>query len=137
VLVMTDELEDKATELINPIDTFPRKNKWSADYTNGPMNLVSVRDGRRNDRISFFIHFDKNNGECTGELKGEAIIRSSNTAEFKVDGDPCVLSFNFSSSSVRLKETEGCGNHRGMQCLFDGSFTKKKETKPKPPATKK
>ncbi len=130
MLVMTDALEDKATELINPIDTLPRKNKWSADYSSGKMNLVSVRDGRRSDRISFFIHFEKNNGGCTGELKGEAIIRSSNTAEFRVAGDPCVLSFIFSSSSVRLKEAEGCGNHRGMQCLFDGSFAKEKEVKP-------
>lgn len=137
ILVMTDALEDKPAELINPIDTLPRKNKWSADYTNGKMNLVSIRDGRRAGRISFFIHFEKNNGSCTGELKGEATIRGSNTAQFKLDGDPCVLSFVFSSSSVRLKEDEGCGNHRGMQCLFDGSFAKKREAKPKKPSTKK
>ncbi len=136
MLVMTDALDDKLTELINPIDTLPRKHKWSADYSNGKMNLVSVRDGRRNDRISFFIHFEKNNGECTGELKGEATIRSSTTAEFKVDGDPCVLTLIFSSSAVRLKEEEGCGNHRSMQCLFDGSFSRKKEVKPKKPAKK-
>lgn len=129
MLVMTDALDDKPTELINPIDTLARKHKWSADYTNGKMNLVSVRDGRKSDRISFFIHFEKNNGECTGELKGEAKIKTSTTAEFKVDGDPCVLTLIFSSSSVRLKEEEGCGNHRGMQCLFDGSFTRKKEAK--------
>ena len=24
--------------------------------------------------LSFFVHFEKNKGECTGELKGEAII---------------------------------------------------------------
>ncbi|NOT52280.1 MAG: hypothetical protein HOP10_13495 [Chitinophagaceae bacterium] len=130
-LVMTDALEDKPMELINPIDTLPRKHKWSADYLNGKRNLVSVRDGRRNDRISFFIHFEKNNADCIGELKGEAKITSSNSAEFRVDGDPCVLTLIFSSSSVRLREEEGCGNHRGIQCLFDGSFSRKKETKPK------
>ena len=31
-LIMTDALNDKVTELINPIDTLPRKNKLSADY---------------------------------------------------------------------------------------------------------
>ncbi len=130
-LVMTDALEDKPNELINPIDTLARKNKWSADYTSGKMNLVSIRDGRKGDRISFFIHFEKNNGACTGELKGEARIKTSTTAEFRVDGDPCVLSFIFSSSAVRLQEVEGCGNHRSMECLFDGSFARKKEVKPK------
>ena len=45
MLVMTDALNDKVTELINPIDTLLRKHKLSADYTNGKMNMVSIRDG--------------------------------------------------------------------------------------------
>ena len=130
MLIMTDALNDKVTELINPIDTLPRKNKVSADYTNGKMNLVSVRDGRKNDRISFFIHFEKNNGECSGELKGEALLKSPTTAEYREAGDPCVLKFIFSSASVRLKEEEGCGSRRGLKCAFDGSFTRKKYVKP-------
>jgi len=129
-LIMTDALNDKVTELINPIDTLSRKGKLSADYSNGKMNLVSVRDGRRNDRISFFIHFEKNNGECTGELKGEAMLRTPTTAEYRVDGDPCVLKFIFSKSSVTLKEEEGCGSRRGLQCSFNGSFARKKYVKP-------
>ncbi|MEI2738360.1 MAG: hypothetical protein V9F01_06210 [Chitinophagaceae bacterium] len=129
-LVMTDALSDKVTELINPIDTLPRKSKLSADYANGKMNLVSVRDGRKNDRITFFIHFEKNNGECAGELKGEAMLKSSNTAEYREDGDPCVLKFIFSSTSVTLKEVEGCGSRRGLNCSFDGSFARKKYVKP-------
>ncbi len=104
MLIMTDALDDKITELINPIDTLPRKNKYSADYGTGKMNLVSVRDGRKTDRITFFIHFEKDNGECTGELKGEAILKSSTIAEYREDGDPCVLKFNFTSSSVTLTE---------------------------------
>ncbi len=85
MLIMTDALDDKPTELINPIDTLPRKNKWSADYGSSKadhrrQNLVSIRDGRHNDRLTFFIHFENNNGACSGELKGEAMIRSSNTA---------------------------------------------------------
>lgn len=136
-LVMTDALEDKMTELINPIDTLHRKNKWSADYANGKMNLVSIRDGRSSGRLTFFIHFERNNGECTGELKGDATIRSSNTAEYRTGGDPCVLKFIFSSSSVTLKEIEGCGSHRGIRCSFDGSFARKKEVKPKKKSVKK
>jgi hypothetical protein len=137
MLIMTDALEDKPAEIINPIDTLSRKNKLSADYTAGKMNLVSIRDGRRNDRISFFIHFEKINGECTGELKGEAILKTANTAEYMQNGDPCVLRFNFASSSLSLKEVEACGSHRGLRCVFDGSFVRKKEirqviTKKKP-----
>ncbi len=130
MLIMTDALDDKITELINPIDTLPRKNKFSADYGNSKMNLVSIRDGRRNDRLSFFVHFEKNNGVCSGELKGEAILRSASMAEYKMAGEPCSLQFNFSSSSVTLKE-ESCGSHRGMGCLFDGSFSRMQEVKKK------
>ncbi|HEX2630523.1 MAG TPA: hypothetical protein VHM26_15995 [Chitinophagaceae bacterium] len=131
-LVMTEALDDKVTELINPIDTLPRKHKLAADYTNGKMNLVSIRDGRKNDRLSFFIHFEKNNGECTGELKGEAIIRSATLAEYRVSGDPCVLQFRFSNNMVILKEAESCGNYRGLRCSYDGNYPKKKEpAKPK------
>lgn len=129
MLIMTDPLDDKITELINPIDTLSRKNKFSADYGPGKMNLVSVRDGRKSDRISFFIHFEKDNGACTGELKGEAIMRTSTTAEYREAGDPCILKFIFTSSAVTLKE-ESCGSRRGLKCSFDGSFGKRKYVKP-------
>ncbi|HLG40740.1 MAG TPA: hypothetical protein VI461_13770 [Chitinophagaceae bacterium] len=130
MLIMTDPLDDKITEIINPIDTLSRKNKYAADYGTGKLNLVSIRDGRKSDRLSFFVHFEKNNGECTGELKGEAIIQSSNVAEYREGGDPCVLRFTFTSSSVNLKEVEGCGSRRGLRCSFDGAFARKKEPKP-------
>ena len=130
MLIMTDALEDKMTELINPIDTLPRTHKLSADYSSSKMNLVSIRDGRKSDRVSFFIHFEKNNGECTGELKGEAMLKSSSVAEYREEGDPCSIKFNFSSSSVTITES-GCGSRRGMKCLFDGSFPRKKNPKPK------
>ncbi len=128
ILIMTEALDDKVNELINPIDTLPGKHKYSADYGSGRMNLVSVRDGRKSDRITFFVHFEKNNGECTGELKGDAKWISPNKAEYKQDGDPCVLQFNFSSNSVTLTE-QGCGSRRGLNCSFDGSFPRKKHTK--------
>jgi hypothetical protein len=100
------------------------------------MNLVSVRDGRKPDRISFFIHVEKNNGDCSGELKGEAMLRAPGTAEYRQDGDPCVLKFIFSKSSVTLKEEGGCGSRRGLQCSFNGSFARKKFSKP-PASAKK
>src|SRR6185503_2520585 len=130
-LIMTDALEDKLTELVNPIDTFSRKNKFAADYfSSTKMNLVSIRDGRKIDRLSFYVHIDKNNSVCTGDLRGEAIFRSAAVAEYRQGGDPCVLRFSFTASSVTVKEMEGCGSHRGLRCSFDGTFSKKKEPKP-------
>ncbi|MFC0772745.1 hypothetical protein [Terrimonas alba] len=137
MLIMTDALDDRVSELTNPIDTFSRKQKYTADYGSGKMNLVSFRDGRKNDRLSFFIHFEKNNGECTGELKGEAIIKSPTLAEYREGGDPCVLQFKFSSSAVTIKEIDACGSRRGLRCSFDGIYPRKKEAKPKPVKAKK
>ncbi|MBC7946488.1 MAG: hypothetical protein H7Y42_01310 [Chitinophagaceae bacterium] len=128
-LIMTDALDDKLTEILNPIDTFPRKFKYATDYTNGKLNLVSIRDGRRKDLVSFFIHFEKNNGECTGELKGEAVIKSPNVVEYREGGDPCVLRMSFTNAAVTVKELEGCGARRGLRCSFDGVFPRKKEAK--------
>ena len=125
-LILTDQLEDKPTELINPIDTLPRKNKLSADYSTGKMNLVSIRDARRSNRLNFFVHFEKQNGECVGELKGEANLRSATIAEYRTGADPCVLQFIFTSYSVTIKEIEGCGLHRGSHCVFEGSYPRKK-----------
>jgi len=129
-LIMTEALDDKPTELVNPIDTLPDHHRWAGDYSNGKMNLVSVRDGRKPDRISFFVHFEKKNGNCTGELKGEAFWKNPRVAEYRQDGDPCVLQFQFSSGGVTLRE-ERCGSRRGPDCLFDGSFVRKKKPRNK------
>lgn len=125
MLIMTEALEDKVEELINPIDTLTATHRYSADYGFGKMNLVSIRDGRKKDRITFFIHFEKKNGSCIGELKGEAFWKSFSKAEYRQAGDPCILHFQFSNQSVTLKESN-CGSRRGTDCLFDGSFTRKK-----------
>ena len=135
-LIQTDALDKKLTELINPIDTFSRKMKYTADYGSGKLNLFSFRDGRKSDRLNFFIHFEKNNGECTGELKGEAILKGNNKAEYREPGEPCVLQFTFSSSSVTVKEMELCGSKRGLRCSFDGVYPRKKEAKPRAAAKK-
>ncbi len=130
-LIMTDALDDKITELINPIDTAARTHKFAGDYGTGKMNIVSIRDGRRSDRLSFFIHINKSQGSCTGELKGEAIFRTPTMAEYRLGGDPCVLRLSFTSNSVTVKEIEGCGAHRTLRCSFDGRYEKKKVTKKK------
>jgi hypothetical protein len=131
LLILTEQLDENLTELINPIETLPRKNKFSADYGSGKNNLVSIRDTKKPDRLQFFIHFEKSNGDCTGELKGEALITGKNTAVYRQGGDPCVMQFTFSATSVSLKEMEGCAAHRGLRCSFDGSFGKRKTPKPK------
>lgn len=136
MLILTEALEDKVTELINPIDTLGRKHKYAADYGTGKMNIVSVRDGRKADRISFFIHIEKENGNCTGELKGEAKWISAGKAVYREDGDPCSLTFIFSSNSVSLSES-GCGARHGLNCTFNGSYTRRKYVKPTAPGTKK
>jgi hypothetical protein len=125
LLIMTEALEDKVDELINPIDTLPATQKHTADYVNGKMNLVSIRDGRKTDRITFFIHFEKKDGACTGELKGEAFWKTASKAEYRQAGDPCVLQFYFTAGAVRLQE-QNCGSRRNAGCLFDGSFLRKK-----------
>ena len=130
MLIMTEALEDKPTELINPIDTLAASRKYSADYTNGKMNLVSIRDGRKPDRVSFFIHFEKKEGNCVGELKGEANWKTPTRAEYRQAGDPCVLQFFFTSNGVRLQE-QNCGSRRNTGCLFDGSFVRKKSPRVK------
>ncbi|HET6768558.1 MAG TPA: hypothetical protein VFH08_14200, partial [Chitinophagaceae bacterium] len=134
LMIMTDPIDDRVKEVINPIDTLSKKNKFSADYIKDKMNIVSIRDNSKPGRINFFIHIDRNNGQCTGELKGEARFTSANVAIYRQLGDVCSLQFNFSSSSVTLKELDACGAHRGVKCSFDGSFPRKKEVKPKTPA---
>ena len=130
-LIAEDALDDRVMEVINPIDTLQKKNKFSTDYLKDKMNIVSIRDHTEPGKLNFFIHIDKNNGECTGELKGTANFTSANVAVYTQRGDACSLQFNFSSSSVTVKEVEACGAHRQPKCSFDGSFPRKKEAKPK------
>ncbi|ANE50229.1 hypothetical protein SY85_06655 [Flavisolibacter tropicus] len=128
-LVMTDVLEDNNQELINPIDTLSKKTPFAGDYIKDKRNIVSIRDGHNEKEIQFFVHFERMNGECNGELKGTALMTSSKTAVYNQGGDPCRLEFHFTSNSVRLKEAEGCGQYRGVKCIIEGSFPKKRESK--------
>lgn len=128
-LIMTDLLDDDERELINPIDTFARAHKFAGDYTNGERNIVSVRDGRTANELTVFIHFEKENGECKGELKGNVLMTSSTTAVYRQGGNPCVLEMKFANNKVTLKEVDGCGSFRDLKCTFDGTYTRKKVPK--------
>lgn len=130
--VMNDSNEDQKrnSEVINPIDTFPRVNKLSGDYIQDKKNYISVRDGNSTLKYQFFIHFEKNDGDCTGELKGIMTMRDATHGYFQENGDPCVIDFTFSSNNITVKERGNCGNHRGIKCYFDDTYRKKKEAKP-------
>jgi hypothetical protein len=129
-LILTDPINKYTADVINPIDTLSRKHKFAGDYGRDKKHLVSIRDGRYPNQLTVFIHIDKNDGGCTGELKGDLLFTSPTTAIYRRSGDPCVMTFRFSSSSVTVHEDQGCGSHRGLDCSFDGNYTKRKESKP-------
>ena len=126
VINETNEDSKRQHEVINPIDTLPKTLKYSADYTKDKDNFISVRDGNAPGKYMFFIHFDKNKGDCTGELKGVFTMVAANKAVFQQSGDPCVVDFTFTGTTIKVKERGSCGNHRGMNCYFDDTYKKKK-----------
>lgn len=130
-LIMTDLLYDYPAVLVNPIDTFPKNHRLAGDYYSNKKNVVSVRDGRYANQLLVYIHTENSDRSCVGELKGEFVLTSSSTAVYRQGGDPCVLALTFAGNTVSLQEERGCGNYRGLDCPFDGSFTRKKEGKPK------
>ena len=129
-------ISGKIADVINPIDTFPRKLKLAGDYGKDKKNFISIRDGRTANQLLVFMHLDKNKSSCTGELKGDILLTSPTTAIYRQGGDPCVMTLRFTSSSVTVKEDEGCASHRGQDCVFDGTFLRKKDAKPKQPVKK-
>jgi len=126
-LILTEPNVEIMEEVINPIDTLSQKNKYTGDYLVSKKNFISFRDGRNASEILFFTHFEKNKGECIGELKGTARFVSSKVARYKESGNPCTLEFTFTSSGVSMKEVEGCGTYRNIQCFFEGTYPKKKK----------
>lgn len=131
-LIMTDLLEEKNLPLINPIDTFSKDVRFGGDYLKGKRNIVSIRKGRTPEQALAFIHLENEKGDCIAELKGEIFFTSSKTAVYRAGGDPCVLALDFSTNSVTLREEQGCGNYRGLDCPIQGVYSKKKEPSRKP-----
>lgn len=132
ILTESNETKNKIPPVYDPIDTLPRKHKFSGDYAQDKRNLIAIRDGRDPSRFLFFIHFEKDEGTCNGELKGEAKFVSSGVARYRSYSDPCALEFSFGSEGVTIKETGGCGVHRDIKCFFEGYYERRKTTKNKP-----
>jgi hypothetical protein len=126
----TNDVDAVLETLYNPIDTLPAKNKFSGDYVKNKTNIVSIRDGKDAKTFLFFIHFDKKDDDCGGELKGTATWATKDSAIYREDGDPCQLAFLFRGNEVRLREVQGCGNYRGIKCFFEDSYPKKKVAAP-------
>ncbi|MCY7420755.1 MAG: hypothetical protein LH478_03320 [Chitinophagaceae bacterium] len=128
VLNETNDFSIKPTKEVNPIDTFPKKNKLSGDYYKGTTNFISLRDGKDAQNYRFYIHFE-NDGEdkCGGELRGLLSMSSATNAIFKENNDPCVIDFVFTGRQVKFKEQGSCGNYRGIKCFFNDSYIKKRD----------
>jgi hypothetical protein len=128
MVIMNDSNEDnKNSAVINPIDSFAALHPLSWDYGKDKKNFISVRDAPSAGKLLFFLHIEKNGGSCTGELKGYMQLTGKRSAEFRQSGDPCVVLFEFNDNSISFKETGSCGNHRGIKCLLDEQFPKRKK----------
>jgi hypothetical protein len=127
ILTESNDQANKKGKLINPIDTLPATSKHAGDYLGESRNLVSFRDSHRKGYLSFFVHFEKDKGECIGELKGDAKITGANSARYTENNGPCVIDFTFSGNTVTMKELEGCGSYRDIKCFFEGKYTRKKK----------
>lgn len=128
LLILNDSNEDAAAlEILNPIDSLPALQPLSGDYKNDDKNYVSVRDGKDANTYLFFVHFEKKQGTCVGELKGEIKLTAENKAIYEQSGDPCVIDFTFSKNNLKIKEKGSCGNRRGMNCYFDDNYEKVKK----------
>ena len=129
-LIMTNSNEPTTPgQIFNPIDTLPRKHKYSADYASGDMNIESISDGADTKSYLFFISFSKTNGNCRGELSGTGQFTGPGRGEYKDNESSCGIAFQFSSSRVSIREIGGCGAYRGVTCFFEGAFAKKKVKK--------
>jgi len=127
VLILTNTNEPaSANSFYNPIDTLPARQRYSGDYSSGKSDIVSIRDGEKKGTFHFFIHLNKNEGDCTGELDGTGKFTGKHVGEFHEDDGPCAIRFSFSSDRLTLEETGGCGAYRGISCYFNGTYLRKK-----------
>jgi hypothetical protein len=120
--------EQKA--ILNPIDTLPTLNTFSGDYARDKKNFISLRDFGNANKYQFFLHFEKKEGTCVGELKG-LLTFNKNQATYSEKGDPCTIQFIITGNIIKIKEDGNCGNHRNMTCYFNDSYDKKRKPKTK------
>jgi hypothetical protein len=131
ILTESNEKTTKIPPVYNPIDTLSHKHKFSGDYAQDKRNFVAVRDGKDPSRFLFFIHFEKEDGTCNGELKGEAKFSSPGVAHYKSYSDPCAIDFSFGPGGITIKEQGGCGVHRDIKCFFEGYYERRNADKKK------
>lgn len=131
-LILTNSSEPASLqEIFDPIDSLPLRHRYSGDYYQGNLGLVSIRDGKTARTFRFYIHMSQDQGNCTGDLEGEGIFSHPGLGLYKDDSGPCALEFRFTSRSVTLKETGGCGAYRGISCYFEGTYRKGKLLHPR------
>ena len=58
-------------------------------------------------------------------------LTDATNAVYQESGDPCVIRFKLSATNIKVKEEGNCGNYRGINCLIDFAFKKKKLAKSK------
>jgi hypothetical protein len=114
--------------IINPIDTISSNNVYSGNYGNDPKNFISLRDNGAANKYQFFVHFEKREGSCVGELKG-ILQFTKNTATYTEKGDACIVHFSINGNTISMKEDGNCGNHRGMTCYFNDNYNRIKKPK--------
>lgn len=131
VLTETNEQRRAETSMINPLDTFPKKSKFSGDYSKGSSNKMFIRDASTAGEYLFYIHFQKTEEDdvCNGEVRGTFKMIDAETGIYTKPGDPCELTFTFKGGKVNVKENGSCGNYRDIKCFFNDDYIKKKEPK--------
>jgi len=118
----------KDQKIINPIDTLTTNNEFSGNYELNARNFITLRDNGASNKYQFFLHTENDGGVCIGELKG-VLNFNKNTAIYSEKGDACHIQFTITKSNISFKEDGNCGNHRGIKCIFDESFSRKKKAK--------
>jgi hypothetical protein len=122
--------KSETKNIINPIDTLASNNLFSGDYARDNKNFISLRDYNSPNKYLFFLHFEKQEGTCVGELKG-LLDFTKNQATFNEKGDPCIIHFDIAGNMIKIKEDGNCGNHRNMTCYFNDAYDKKRKAKKK------
>jgi hypothetical protein len=117
-------------KVLNPLDSMPMNYTYSGDYARDAKNFISIRDYSTAGKYQFFLHFEKKEGSCVGELKG-LLTFTKNQATFSEKGDPCIIHFTIQGNTINIKEDGNCGNHRNMTCYFNDNYDKKRKPKKK------
>ncbi|MBM3441605.1 MAG: hypothetical protein FJX89_02770 [Bacteroidetes bacterium] len=124
-LVLTESNEPIDEEVYNPIDTFPATRPLSGDYRLSARDFLSIRDGHSDKRLTFFLHMERKEWACTGELRGELNLVTPTLAHYDRADDHCILEFSFRRNAVTVRELSACGNRRSVRCTFSGTYRRK------------